>query len=174
MRARLRRLRRQEGGYSLLELVLVTAILSTILGALTTVFVQGTRAELHANNRVQAQLQATAALDRMRRDVHCSSSGTVTGSTLTLVGCSFGHVSWCAVGSGTRYALYRLLGDTCNNTGKQYADYLTAAAFTYTAPVASTSLAKVHVDWTVNVSPATAFDVYRLTDDIVLRNSSRS
>ena len=54
--SRVRRAVRREDGTSLIELVTVMLILGTILGALTTAFVQGSRAELDSNNRFQAQL----------------------------------------------------------------------------------------------------------------------
>jgi prepilin-type N-terminal cleavage/methylation domain-containing protein len=172
---RLRRLLRSQSGFSLVELVTVMAVLGTILGALTTAFVQGSTAELEANRRVEAQLQATAAFDRLRRDVHCASAASIVSSTITLTGCGSGSVSWCAIGSGTRYALYRLAGSSCDATGKLYADYLISSSiFTYTAPVSGTSLAKVRADVQVNVDPARAVDTFELVDDIVLRNSTRT
>ena len=173
----MRRLRlvRSESGYSLVELLIVLIILGTIIGALTTAFVQGSTAELDANRRVQAQLQANAAFDRLRRDIHCASSASILSTTMTLTGCGSGDVSWCTVGSGARYGLYRLAGATCDATGKIYADYLVSSSvFTYTPPVAATSLAKVHVDVQVNVNPAKAVDLFQLVDDIVLRNSLRA
>jgi prepilin-type N-terminal cleavage/methylation domain-containing protein len=176
VRRLLRRTVRGQRGYTLVELLVVMLILSTILGALTTAMVQGSNAELDQNRRVEAQLQANAAFDRLRRDIHCASSASVSGASMTLSGCGTGSQTWCAVGSGTRYALYRKAGATCDATGKFYADYLrtTANLFTYTAPVASTSLAKVHVDIIVSANPAKAVDTFELQDDIVLRNSQRA
>jgi hypothetical protein len=172
---RILRVVRGEEGYSMVELLTVTIILTTVLTGLTTAFIQGSNAELHANRRVQAQLQAAAAFDRLRRDIHCASSASISGTTMTLSGCGSGTVSWCAAGSGSRYALYRLAGSTCNSTGKLYADYLTSSSvFTYTAPVASTSLAKVRVDTRVNINPSNAIETFELTDDVVLRNSVRA
>lgn len=171
----LRRLACQVSGYSMVEFLIVTLILGLVLGALTTMFVKGSAAELDANRRVQAQVQAAEAFDRLRRDVHCASSAAVVSATLTLSGCGSGSVSWCAVGSGSRYALYRLAGVSCDATGKLYADYLLSpSVFTYTAPVASTSLAKVHADVSVSVNPAKPTDTFELADDIVLRNSTRA
>lgn len=178
----LRRLARAQAGYSLIELLTVMVILLTILGGLTTVFVQGTNAELHLNNRFQAQLNAKAALDQLRREVHCASSITPTGAsalvTITLPsGCpgGGGTVTWCTVGSGSRYALYRAAGSTCDATGRLYTDYLTTATvFTYSDPIAGTSLAKLHIDLPVSVDPTKPLDTFELVGDIVLRNSLRA
>ena len=177
-----RRLGREQGGYSLIELLTVIVILGIVLGALTSAFVQGSNAEVDLNRRFQAQLDAGTALSRLRRDVHCASSITPAGAsssiTLTLPSsCAGGggQLSWCAVGSGTRYGLYRMAGSTCNSTGKQYADYLTGASvFAYTAPQAGTSLAKLRVDLVINARPTKSVDSYDLVDDIVLRNSTRT
>jgi type II secretory pathway pseudopilin PulG len=166
-------------------MLVVMSILGTVLAGVTTVFVQGSKAELDVNRRFQSQVQATAAFDRLRRDVHCASSATVSGSTLTLTGCS-SDVTWRTCAYGSWYALYRnATSCPANNnatscgtlptsaSGKLYGSCLTAASFTYTASVADTSLAKVHADVTVNVKPTTTTDAFELVDDIVLRNSLR-
>jgi type II secretory pathway pseudopilin PulG len=86
MRRLARRLRREEGGYSMLELVMVMAILSAVLGGLTALFLSASTSELSLNNRFQAQLNAALALSKLRTDVHCASSITPTGgaSSITL------------------------------------------------------------------------------------------
>ena len=66
----LRRLR-EERAYSLVELVTVMAIMSIVMTGITTVFVQGSNAELDMNNRFQAQTSVRLALDKLRQDVHC-------------------------------------------------------------------------------------------------------
>jgi len=172
----------REGGYSMAELITVLAILGTVCGALTTVFVSGTNSELNLNLRFQAQSQAVVALERLRRDVHCASAITPAGSSssvaITLPAqCPTGSgvVTWCTIGSGTRYALYRAAGATCDATAEPVADYLvTASVFTYTAPVASSSLGSLHVDLPVNVRTTTPSTLYRLIDTIVLRNTTRT
>jgi type II secretory pathway pseudopilin PulG len=186
---RLRRLVRSQSGYSVVELLIVMAIPAVIVGGLTTAFVQGSTAELDANRRVQAQLQANAALDRLRRDIHCASAGTVSlsGDTITLTGCGAGTATWRACGGGTRWALYRnattcpvSIPASCDSAppasdGKLYADCLTSPAlFTYTVPAAATTLAKVSVDVRVNVNPAKTVDTFELQDTIFLRNSTRT
>jgi prepilin-type N-terminal cleavage/methylation domain-containing protein len=188
---RLLRPLRGERGYSLVEMLIVLVIMGIVMGALTTLFVQASNAELDMNNRFQAQQNARLALDKMRREVHCGSVATPTGQsasvTITLPSyckTGSGSVTWCTQSLGTdRYGLYRIVGTTCSG-GVKWADYLvpTTAAptcggalciFTYTAQSTS-SLAKLHVDFPVNLKPSKSVELYELADDIVLRNSTRS
>ena len=77
-------------------------------------------------------------------------------------------------GGGTRYALYRQTGVTCGTSGQKKVDYLTTATvFTYTLQSTS-SLGVLAVTLPVNTKPETGLPDYRLTDDIVLRNSTRT
>jgi prepilin-type N-terminal cleavage/methylation domain-containing protein len=173
---------RREGGHTLIELVVVMSILSIVLGGITVLFVQSSNAELGLNLRFQAQNGATVALRRLRDDVHCASSitpaGTSSSIALTLPAqCpdGGGTVSWCTGGSGSRFGLYRAVGGACSASATQWADYLTSAMpFTFTAQVSGTSLGKLHVDLPVNVRPTRPTLAYRLVDDIVLRNSTRT
>ncbi len=188
----LRRLR-AEGGYSLIEMLTVLVVMGVVMGNLTTVFVSASNSELDLNNRFQAQLNARLALDKVRREVHCATVATPTGSsssvTLTLptyCKTGTGSVTWCTRSVATnRYALYRVVGATCTG-GVKWADYLVASStapicgsptalciFSYTAQSTS-SLAKLHVDFPVNIKPAKTVELYELIDDIVLRNSTRS
>ena len=182
---------RGERGYSLIEMLIVLSIMSVVMGALTTVFVNASNAELDMNNRFQAQQEARLALDKMRREVHCGSVATPAGqsSSVTLTLPTYcktgsGSITWCTRNVSTnRYALYRVAGSTCTG-GVEWADYLvptsnaavcsgTLCIFTYTAQ-STTSLAKLHVDFPVNIKPAKSTELYELADDIVLRNSTRS
>ena len=191
MTRRLLRRLRPERGYSLVEMLIVLSIMGVVMASLTTVFVQASNAELDMNNRFQAQLTARLALDKMRREVHCGSVATPAGSassvTITLPSyckSGTGSITWCTRNLATnRYALYRIVGTTCTG-GVEWADDLvpTSSApacsvalcvFNYTAQ-STTSLAKLHVDFPVNVKPAKTTELYELQDDIVLRNSSRS
>jgi prepilin-type N-terminal cleavage/methylation domain-containing protein len=182
---------RAERGYSLIEMLTVLVIMGVVMSSLTTVFVQASNSQSDMNNRFQAQLNAKLALDKMRREVHCASVATPTGSsssiTITLPSyckTGSGSITWCTRSIGTnRYGLYRVAGATCTG-GVKWADYLiptsTATAcsgalciFNYTAQ-SSSSLAKLHVDFPVNVKPPKTAELYELIDDIVLRNSTRS
>jgi prepilin-type N-terminal cleavage/methylation domain-containing protein len=182
---------RSERGYSLVEMLVVMAIMGVVMTSLTTVFVQASNSETDMNNRFQAQLTAKLALDKMRREVHCASVATPTGqsSSVTITLPSYcktgsGSITWCTRSVATnRYALYRVVGSTCSG-GIKWADYLAPSSsaavcsgalciFNYTAQ-STTSLAKLSVDFPVNVKPAKTVDMYELKDDLVLRNSSRS
>jgi len=173
---------RSEGGFTLVELLTVTVILTIVLTGLTTLFVQGSNAELDMNNRFQAQLNARLALDRLRRDLHCANGATITnsGATLTLtdpcLNANASNLAWCTSGSGSRYGLYRAVGNpaSCSSSSTRYIDFLTVAApFWYDAP-STLSLGKVHVDLPVNVKPTRTVDTYELCDVIVLRNTTRT
>jgi prepilin-type N-terminal cleavage/methylation domain-containing protein len=188
------RVLREERGYTLVETLTVLVILGIVMGGLTTVFASATNAEADMNNRFQAQQTARLALDKVRREVHCASSATPAAAdtssvTLTLptyckTYSGSTSVTWCTRSIATnRYALYRVNGATCSG-GVKWADYLapTTSApicssalciFNFTAQTA-TSLAKLHVDFPVNVKPGRTVDAYELIDDLVLRNSTRS
>jgi prepilin-type N-terminal cleavage/methylation domain-containing protein len=191
---------RSQRGYSLIEMLIVLSIMGVVMGALTTVFVQASNAELDMNNRFQAQQGARLGLDTMRRELHCASVATPTGpsSSVTITLPSWtnpdgttghcktgsGSVTWCTRSLSTnRYALYRVVGATCSG-GVEWADYLVPSStatvcggalciFNYTAQ-STTSLAKLHVDFPVNVRPSKSVELYELVDDLVLRNSTRS
>jgi hypothetical protein len=83
-------------------------------------------------------------------------------------------VSWCTSGTGTRYALYRLAGGTCDATGKKTVDYLTTGTVFSFAAQSTSSLAILSVALPVNTRPESGLPAYNLTDDIVLRNSTRT
>jgi prepilin-type N-terminal cleavage/methylation domain-containing protein len=178
--ARLRAAVARERGYSLVEMLVVMVILSTVLTVLSNVFVSGANAELDMNRRFESQLNARLALDKMRREIHCASSATLNGSSsVTLVlpaqcPTGTGNVTWCAVGTGSRYGLHRSTADPCNATDPKWADYLVNSnVFGYVAQ-STTSLAKLSVTLPVDREPAQSGGLYRLDDAIALRNSTRA
>jgi prepilin-type N-terminal cleavage/methylation domain-containing protein len=186
-RHHLRRLRREERGYTLTELLAAMSILLIVVSTLATVFVSGSNAEIDLSNRFEAQSNARLALDRFRREVHSACQATVSGAsgpgytTVTLsqesttapYPCS-PATTWCAVGSSAPYKLYRKVGATCDATGARWADYLvTNALFTIEAPFDG-RLPKVGVDLTVDLKPADASQRYRLVDSIAVRNYLRA
>lgn len=180
-RASLRRLARDEGGFTLTELVTVLAILVIVMTTLSAVLISAANAEQEMNRRFGSQINARIALDQLRREIHCASSVTPAGASASIVvvlgsrcPSGTGTVSWCTVGSGTRFALHRSIGATCSASGRKAVDYLTTGTvFTFTAQ-STTSLAVLSVTLPVNTRPESGMPDYRLTDDIVLRNSTRT
>jgi type II secretory pathway pseudopilin PulG len=170
-----RRIVRQDG-YTLIELLIVAVTLTVVLGALTTLFVNASKAELQMNQRFQAQQDARVAVDKMRREIHCSDLISPTGvsSSITVhlpaqcpsAGGTATNVTYDLVGSGQRWQLRR-------NT-VVLADYVTEQnAFNYVGPVVGTSLGKLTVTLPINREPTASSKEWRLVADIVLRNTSR-
>ena len=178
-----RRLRlRHERGFTLIELVVVMAMLGIVVTALSSVLIAATKAEEDMSRRFGSQINARIAVDQLRREIHCASSVTPTGSSASIAivlgsRCPFNGgstVRWCTVGSGSQYALYRSTGSTCSSADRKFVDYLTSGTiFTYTAQSTS-SLAFLSISISINTKVASGRPDYRLTDDIVLRNSTRS
>ena len=184
-RSLLERLRREESGFTLIEVITVLGMLVIVMTCLSYAMIAAHKAEEDMNRRFGSQINARIALDQLRREVHCATAvtpvpiGTTSNITIVLgTRCPTAPggliVTWCTVGSGTRYALYRKTGVTCNATGRKVVDYLTTGAvFAYTLQL-PTSLAFVSVSLPVNTNPATGRPDYKLADDIVLRNSVRA
>ncbi len=177
----LRRLGREESGFTLIELVTVMAMFLITVTCLSYALIAANKAEADMNRRFASQINARIALDQLRREIHCASAVSPTGSSASIT-ITLGSrcpsagagttVSWCTSGSGTRYALYRQVGATCTTAGKKAADYLTTGTvFSYAAQSAST-LGTLSV--TLPVDSQTGLRPYRLEDDIVLRNSTRT
>ena len=185
-----------EDGYTLTELLVVMAILSVVLGALTTLFVSGSRAQIDMSNRFEAQQNARLALDKLRREIHCASAlPTYSTSSITITLGSYcptnrtgatASFTWCTKdkagatppGAGPPYNLWRYSGAACSGTGQRqmWASYLYSANVfpTYPAPTPpSRELRTLGVDLIVDLTPSDVSQRYRLEDNIALRNSPR-
>ncbi len=180
---RVRRLTRDERGFTLSEMVVTMAIMGVVIAAVATLFTSGTNASVDLNLRFASQSEARLALDTFRREVHNACDATVSGGTsvtlMTLASnytCTTSSATWCTSGSGSRYGLYRQTGATCSSAGVRRADYLTGASiFSVTAPAAGTYvLKKVGIDMTVNQKPSISRLGYRIQDAIAIRNGARS
>jgi prepilin-type N-terminal cleavage/methylation domain-containing protein len=139
-----------EGGYSLIEMLIVMVILGIVLGGVVTLFTAGIKADSDQNQRFQAQQDTRLALDKLRRDVHgaCSISNSASyntwtnsvtlyypsGSPLT---CASGvtSVTWCTAASGSKFVLQRVIATSCTGSLVTIADSLTSAnVFAYVPP----------------------------------------
>ena len=185
VRLRLRPLRRDERGVTLVEQLVTMSILGLVVGALVTLFVSGSKAEFDLNLRYRAQQEARVALDAFRVDVHNACQASVSsGIAVTLMTvdqtntsfpCTVTNSTWCTSGSGSRYGFYRVSGaGACNSvTGSQRADYLTSGSIFSTVSAVGL-LPKVAIDMTVAIDPTVSRLMYHLQDAIVVRNAARA
>jgi type II secretory pathway pseudopilin PulG len=177
-----------EAGYGLVELIAVTTMFLLLVTALTALFASGARAELDLNRRFEAQQAARLALDKMRRELHCSNGITGTDD-LPLPSSPVAAVkvllpSHCPTAGGVTTTVvydtalvsanrWELRRTKAGGAAVRIADRLTNDdVFTYFA-ASATSRAKLHVDLPVNVNPNEGWKQWRLVDDIVLRNTLR-
>ncbi len=174
---RVRRLAGHQGGYTLMELLTVMSILSVIVGALVTLFIRATTAELDMNRRFQAQGTARIAIDRMRREIHCASQISPTGTSASI---TVTLPAQCPTAAGVQTSvIYDVIAVASQRfqlrrDSVKIADYVTAQnAFTYTAPVAGSTLGKLRVSLPINTEPQNGLKEWRLVADIVLRNTTR-
>jgi prepilin-type N-terminal cleavage/methylation domain-containing protein len=187
-------IRTREDGYSLVEMVIVMAILGVVLAGITTVFVSGSTAEAHLNSRFQAQQRVRAALDRIRSDVHCASKASATAINtyaalrmdVTSCNTTTTYDYWCAVSASAnpvRYDLWRTQStvapttSTCTSSDasrvKIASNLVSSAAFT-TSATPLNGLQVVAVNFSAGGSATSnTVDVYKLTDSLVARNSTR-
>jgi prepilin-type N-terminal cleavage/methylation domain-containing protein len=176
-----------EAGFSIVELLIVMAILGLIVGSLGALFVSAMNAEADISRRFQAQTDARLALDKVRRETHCASAATLPNATrveLTMPswcptsGGAATTVTWCARSTGTGvFGLFRIAPSVGSCTGGvRFANNLTTDAVfaLVAADTANRTLPKLSVDFTVDLTPATtSVGRYRLQDAIVLRNATR-
>ena len=187
-------IRSEEDGYSLVELIVVMAILGVVLSGLTTVFVGGSTAEAHLNHRFQSQQEARAALDRIRTDIHCASSAqalainTYPAVRLNVTNCNSAttYDYWCAISASTtpaRYQVWRTsstaapTSSTCTSADASRVlvanNLVSSAAFTTNA-TPQNGLQTVAVDFKIGGSgTSNTTELYELTDSIVARNAAR-
>ena len=177
---------RDERGYTLIEMLVVMAILGVVMAGLTTIFVSGSHAEVDINRRFEAQQEARLALDKIRTDLHCASAAEIDATygylKIAEDNCSAAHVSWCALTSPTmtgRYGLYRTTNTTTTrctaaDTSKvMIADYLTRNTGLWSFNAPDGMLEVISVDFPISANPTAGRDVYELKDMLVARNSTR-
>jgi len=193
-----------QAGFTLVELIVTMAILSVVLGGLTTIFVQGDHAETDLNERYLAQQQVRLAISDMRNDGHHACNASLTGNSAVLffywdstnamcyssdsgwanTKCATtagACITWCTRASGSSYALYRVINaSSCGTSGGTREAYslTTGNIFTYTAGVSSGTnahdLSMLYLDVPVSLRTSKKYDKYEVNDVIVLRNSTRS
>jgi len=167
------------------ELLAVMIILGLVLTGIVSLYLSGANSQATLSASFQAQTALHTALDRMRKDVHLACSQTAqsaTSVTLSESPCDGTVlVTWCTRANGTQYSLYRVSGSSCTG-GTDAADYLTGGSiFSYlaqnqtntTPATGSYALPRLHIDLTLNATPATTVSSYRIVDDLVFVNGVR-
>jgi prepilin-type N-terminal cleavage/methylation domain-containing protein len=165
-----------EGGYSLIEMLIVMVILGVVLGGVVTLFTAGIKADSDQNQRFQAQQDTRLALDKLRRDVHaaCTISNPASYNTWTSSvtlyystdSCASGthSVTWCTAASGTQFVLQRTIATTCTGTLVTIASALTSGSiFAYIPP-------NSHLVTSTSVGLGTASS-YIATQDLAFSNA---
>ena len=191
-------------GYTLVEMVVVMAILTVVLGGVVSLFTTGIRAASDQNQRVQAQQDSRLALNKMRRDVHSActistpetyntwASSVTLYSSLDACGSGTNTVTWCTQASGSQFILYRVAATSCTGSLRIMVPSLVSVnAFAYIPPNAHVitvgsgtgasyigtqdlSYALPRLHVDFNVRRAGATHSYRLVDDIVFLNGPRT
>jgi prepilin-type N-terminal cleavage/methylation domain-containing protein len=184
----------EEDGYTLVEMVVVMAILGVVMAGLTTIFVGGSNAQVALNGRFKAQQETRTAVDRIRSDIHCASKAqaqainTYPALRLNVTSCnaSTTYDYWCVISSQTspqRYQVFRTTSSvtpsasTCTSTDTSRIlianNLVSAAAFTTNA-TPQNGLQTVSIDFKASGdATSNTKSVYELTDSIVVRNGTR-
>lgn len=190
----------EQAGYTLIETLVAMSLLVIVIGAIADGFTNASKTQTDQTARANDQEAARTALDRLRRDIHCASAGSVTpgvptgGYTLNLTvnpgqcvavtagaqagaGGSSG-VQWCTVpinGATNRYAMYRTVVSACDAADAVFqVDYVTQPdVWDVVCGANNSNLETVTVDLAVNRDITTRPDrTYGLTDQISLRNDT--
>lgn len=142
-----RRVAAEQDGFTLVELLVVLAIVGVILAGITQLLTSALKSQNDQTNRTQAQTDARLGLDKLRREIRCAngltSSGSVSSITITLgsycptAGGAAATVTWCTkdkngvsppVAGAQPYTLWRYTGTTCSGTGTKWASNLVDTA----------------------------------------------
>ena len=184
-----------QAGYTLVETLVVLTLLLIVIGSIADAFSSASKTEVDQTHRADDQEAARTTLQRLRRDIHCSSSAIVqqttyadgtTGYTLTLTvdpniciavtTSASNAVQWCTVtkdATGKRYGVYRTISGSCSATDAVFqVDHVTTdKVWTMVCP--PSGLQAVLTDLPVNRDPVTRPSrTYDLQDTIALRNDS--
>src|SRR5882757_5430087 len=70
LRALARRVGREQGGFTVIELIVAMAILGVVLAAISSLFTSGIHAQSDLDARFQAQVNLNTAVGKLRREAH--------------------------------------------------------------------------------------------------------
>jgi prepilin-type N-terminal cleavage/methylation domain-containing protein len=196
---RIRRRLAQEGGFTLVELLITLTLLGIVMGAITTSFSTGIVSEARTVAEATNEENARLALDRLRMDIHCASAENLAPGVTTQGGyyivltelkdsnndaqckkialaSSSSWVEWCTIKiTSTRWQLFRDNAKECSGTASTFmVDYIVKPdIWTVPAPIDCWQFG-VGVDLITNENPGTTKYQYKLQDTIGMRNSIRT
>jgi prepilin-type N-terminal cleavage/methylation domain-containing protein len=185
-----------EHGFTLVEMLVVMAVMLMVLAGITGAYVSAQTAQIDQTRRLDAQENARLALDRMRKDIHCAHGVTdpylndsggwtivMTETNTTgeaecpgLLQTNASGVQWCTIpvaGATNRFQLFRENDpdEQCDGTDATFmTDYLTRADLWASPTCIVGQYPTVEVTMPVDVDPSKAPGSYQLGDEIALRN----
>jgi len=168
------RFARDESGFTMIELIVVTFVTVVLMVGLSNVFISGLRASSTVSSRLSAQSNMNVALSRLEFVARCASQATLisggTGVTLTLPAtCSHqtGTTTWCV----TSGKLKAYSGSACSGTGQTLASNVTTTTpFSCIVPVGS--YPRLQIALTVNTTTAVSGNATSATEQVTLRNAA--
>ncbi len=117
----IRRAAQAQDGFTLVELLVVLAIVGVILAGITQLLTSALKSQNDQTNRTQAQTDARLGLDKLRREIRCASALTtpsgypasaitiMLGSYCPTAGGTVATVTWCTKPSPCRRAALHAL-----------------------------------------------------------------
>jgi prepilin-type N-terminal cleavage/methylation domain-containing protein len=169
----MRRLARDESGFTLVELLVVSVITVILMAGLSNVFVSGLRANSNAGAALASQTSLHIAFDRLDYEARCASQAKLVsggaGVTLTLPSqCTHasGTITWCVSGG----SLLRYAGSAaCSGTSQTFGSNVTAATpFSCLAPVGDYPRLQIALAANAGTTAGTSASA---TDTVALRNA---
>ena len=171
----MRRFVHEESGFTLVELIIASALTIVVMTALSNLFVSGMRAGSTASWQLTSQSGVRLAFDRLEYEARCAQTATraASGADVTLYlppspACAHaqGTYTWC-VSSGS---LIRYVGSSCSGTSQTFVKNVTTATpFTCVAPV--NQYPRLQVAITVNGTNASV-NGFSATDQIDMHNAA--
>lgn len=181
MRA-VRRLRREEGGFTLPELLVAMMLMLTAMFALYSIFDMSLRIFSFGNDRTEAVEQARAGLERMDRELTAAHPYDRAGGDETLLP-SYGpeHISFGNDLDGSRKVApgeeirYELNGSTLMRNGLPMVEFVDDLSFEYldasgAAATGESDIAMVRITLDIEVRRGPWAGTQTLSTEVALRN----
>ena len=169
------RFARDESGFSMIELVIVTFLAVLLMAGISNMFVSGLRASTDASARLGGQSNLMVALSRLEFEARCASQAVLGSSgasvTLTLPSVcphATGTWTWCV----TSGRLKEFSGSSCSGTANTLASSVTSAT-PFSCLTTVGNYPRLQIALTVNSSSKSA-NAATGTEQLTMRNAPAS